>query len=104
MFPKSGMQAPHKVLLAAGGTGGHLNPAMILAQQLQRKGIEVFFMGGNLSKNRFFQDKPAPFFSVSVSPFKGVSSLPPIIRGIKESYHHLASILPTLVVGFGSFY
>ena len=34
-----------KVALAAGGTAGHINPALALAEELKRRGHEVSFYG-----------------------------------------------------------
>jgi len=35
-----------RIVIATGGTGGHLFPAQALAQQLKRRETEVIFMGG----------------------------------------------------------
>src|SRR5689334_8467095 len=34
-----------RVLIAAGGTGGHIIPALQVARELQRRGDEVLFVG-----------------------------------------------------------
>src|SRR5260221_11230603 len=34
-----------RVVIAAGGTGGHVIPALEVAQELQRRGAEVLFVG-----------------------------------------------------------
>ena len=34
-----------KVLIAAGGTGGHINPGIAIGKMLQAKGNEVIFVG-----------------------------------------------------------
>ena len=52
------MQKKHKnIIIAAGGTGGHLFPAQGLASHLQEKNSEysIVFMGKGLKTNRFFR-------------------------------------------------
>ena len=44
-----------KILIAAGGTGGHLFPAQDLAKSLRQKGAKITFAGFALKKNPFFQ-------------------------------------------------
>ena len=34
-----------KLMIMAGGTGGHVMPALAVAQSLEKKGVEVFWMG-----------------------------------------------------------
>ena len=34
-----------KIVLSGGGTAGHINPALALAEQLQARGHQVFFAG-----------------------------------------------------------
>ena len=45
-----------KVVITAGGTGGHLYPAQALAQQLKKlsPSREVLFVAGGLLTSRFF--------------------------------------------------
>ena len=56
-----------KVLIAAGGSGGHLLPAQKLAQLLKNN-AEVFFAGSGLSKNPFFQQGERVFKDIASSP------------------------------------
>ena len=43
-----------RVVLAVGGTGGHVLPAMQIGHQMEAEGYQVTYMGFGLSGNRFF--------------------------------------------------
>lgn len=99
-----------KVMLATGGTGGHVYPAMALADQLKQKEIDVLFTGGGLGKNRYFSREQYPFEEVSCGnprmskPFSAVFQLFKLIRGVLQSFRLISQFQPQLIVGFGSFY
>jgi UDP-N-acetylglucosamine--N-acetylmuramyl-(pentapeptide) pyrophosphoryl-undecaprenol N-acetylglucosamine transferase len=99
-----------KVLITAGGTGGHIYPAQGLAQQLKQHAVETLFVAGGLSSNRYFERSLFAYREVACSPifskhplkaFKGVSHL---VKGTYESLRIIKSYNPLLVIGFGSYY
>ncbi len=101
-----------KVVLAVGGTGGHLFPAQGLARQL-RDGVlaaEVVFIGPGLSTSRYFSSKEFCFIDIESatlfgkSPLGLVKALYKLFRGLCQALGHLRKERPSLVVGFGSFH
>lgn len=97
-----------KVLITAGGTGGHIYPALALADQLRGRhpGNEILFAGGNLSANRYFAEKKYAYKEVACAPMaRGVIRLiSDNLRGFSQSLRILKEFQPDVVVGFGSYY
>ena len=100
-----------RILITAGGTGGHLFPAQALARDLlQEKNIEVLFVGGGLSTNRCFNKESFAFKEIfSATPYLSnissiFKSLKIIAKGVMQSFKILSSFKPCLVVGFGSYH
>lgn len=101
-----------KILIASGGTGGHLFPAQALACDLLEKeeDVDILFVGGGLSTNRCFQKDRFPYQEIfSATPYltKLQTFLPAlwtIFKGVRQSFKIIKSYRPTLVVGFGSYH
>lgn len=101
-----------KVLITAGGTGGHLFPAQVLAKQLAHSDheCEVMFVGSGLKESSFFNSKKFSFREVpsgSLSlkrPFSALRSCQRIIQGVIESWRVLREFRADVVVGFGSYH
>lgn len=92
-----------KVLIAAGGTGGHLIPAQQLAELLlQKYPCEVLFAG--------FKLETSPYFNRSRFPFREVASAPlnrnplPLGRGFLDALRLIRRENPAVVAGFGSYH
>lgn len=101
-----------KVLISAGGTGGHLYPAQGLAQEMKKRdpSCELLFVAGGLKTSRHFDREQFSFREIACAPlisknplkvFKGLKNL---LKGTRESIAILKEFKPDVVVGFGSFY
>lgn len=98
-----------QIVIAAGGTGGHLFPAQSLAQELLERlpGSSVTFMAKGLAYNARFERSLYPFKDIAsgpIAPKKVVFSAFSILKGICQSVKALKKAKPDVVIGFGSYH
>lgn len=97
------------IMLAAGGTGGHLFPAFSLAEELARRGIAVDLMT-DMRGDRYGSDFPArKIYQVPAATHSGSNPLAAakavftLAKGVKAARHILSEVRPAAVVGFGGY-
>lgn len=106
------MKRKRRILITAGGTGGHIYPAQALAQQLVKlsERSEILFAAGGLSANRYFDRSRFAYREVSCAPlitknpFTLIKNGGVIIKGIWQGLQIIRQFRPHVVVGFGSYY
>lgn len=103
----TGAAAP--VVIAAGGTGGHLFPAEALAQELTRRGHRIVLVTDTRG-HEFAGSFPASeIIGVSAATFanKGligrIAAALAILGGVMSARAHLRRLRPLAVVGFGGY-
>lgn len=97
------------ILLAAGGTGGHLFPAEALAHELKERGWTVHLATDDRAE-RFAGHFPAaavhPIQSATMgskNPIAVLGAFWKIWRGVRQASAIIARIKPDAVVGFGGY-
>ncbi|PVZ71871.1 undecaprenyldiphospho-muramoylpentapeptide beta-N-acetylglucosaminyltransferase [Pelagibaculum spongiae] len=99
-----------RVLVMAGGTGGHIYPALAVAKNLTAKGWQVEWLGTPRGlENQLVPQAGFPLNHISVSGVrgKGVAGLLAapwkILKSCLQARKLLKQLKPDLVIGFGGF-
>ena len=99
----------HKILLAAGGTGGHMFPAQSLAEHLKSEGWDVALMTdvrGQKHSGRIPADKIIEVQAASISPrrpFQALKGILKLAKGVRQAKAFIRDWQPDIVVGFGGY-
>ena len=97
------------ILLAAGGTGGHLFPAEALAHELIERGWKVHLATDRRAERYSGQFPAADIHAIpsatlgSKNPVAVISAFWKIWQGVREASRIIARIKPEAVVGFGGY-
>lgn len=96
---ENAQKPPLKILIATGGTAGHLFPAKELKKALEKE--TVLFAGYRLTSSAFFEQS-LPFKEVSSS--SSLKKWPKLIKGFFQAFFLQLKFRADVVVGFGSFH
>jgi UDP-N-acetylglucosamine--N-acetylmuramyl-(pentapeptide) pyrophosphoryl-undecaprenol N-acetylglucosamine transferase len=103
------MTGVQSIMLAAGGTGGHLFPAFALAEELKRRGIAVDLMtdmrgdryGSGFPARQVYQVPSATL--ASRAPSDIVKTAGALARGTRAAFSILGAVRPSAIIGFGGY-
>ena len=103
------MTEPRPVMLAAGGTGGHLFPAFALAEELGRRGLAVELVTDQRG-DRYGADFPArrtyrlPAATLTGrSPVAAARTAVTLTRAVSAALRLIKAAKPMAVIGFGGY-
>ncbi|GGX46695.1 undecaprenyldiphospho-muramoylpentapeptide beta-N-acetylglucosaminyltransferase [Saccharospirillum salsuginis] len=99
-----------RVLIMAGGTGGHIFPAMAVAETLQAEGYAVSWLGANRGMEKELVPKAGyDFQGLAVSAWQGgglvrkVKAPINLVSALWQALGILKRLKPVAVIGFGGY-
>ncbi len=103
------MQDKPSIVVAAGGTGGHLFPAFSLAEEMKRRGFDVDLITDPRGENYQQQTPVRSIYAVPAATLKGKNPLSiaktmmTLQKGRSKAKAVLQEIQPKVVIGFGGY-
>ena len=98
------------VMILAGGTGGHIYPALAVAEHLRAEGVALSWLGSAQSMEaRIVPRHDIPFSAVKVAGLRGKGVLGWLVapfmiaKATLQAMHVLQEVRPGVVLGMGGF-
>ncbi len=88
-----------KIILAAGGTGGHVYTATAVGEELAKRGYKVMFMTDKRG-TKYLKDN---YKVIAAASPNGLKAMPLLSYGILQSLLYLIYRRPKIVIGFGGY-
>ena len=99
-----------KIIIAAGGTGGHIIPAISIAKELMKEGVQILFVGnGNSMEQKLAEKYKIDFAEISVQKFYRKITFAhfkfpfKLIKSIIDSKKIIRNFKPDAFLGTGGF-
>jgi UDP-N-acetylglucosamine--N-acetylmuramyl-(pentapeptide) pyrophosphoryl-undecaprenol N-acetylglucosamine transferase len=100
---------PSRIVIAAGGTAGHVVPALAVADALRARGAEVTFIGGERAEAQLVPAAGYPLHTIAVAglhrrnPLRAARALVLAVRAFVRARALLGQLRPDAVMGGGGY-
>lgn len=93
-----------KVVITTGGTGGHIYPALAVAEELKNRGSEVVFIGSQQRMEAtLVPQKNIKFIGVNIPVPRRFRDTLRYIKSIFTTFNIIRKEKPDIIVGFGNY-
>ena len=100
---------PPRIVIAAGGTAGHVVPALAVADALRARGAEVTFIGGERAEAQLVPAAGYPLHTIAVAgldrgnPLRAARALALAVKAFLRARALLGELRPDAVMGGGGY-
>lgn len=98
-----------KVIVTAGGTGGHIYPALGVIEELQKKKVDILYIGTNdRMESKLVPEKGIDYIGIDATGLsknvkKSLKALKQSLNGYKKCISIMKEYKPDYVIGFGGY-
>ncbi|ANH78703.1 undecaprenyldiphospho-muramoylpentapeptide beta-N-acetylglucosaminyltransferase [Candidatus Chlamydia sanziniae] len=99
-----------KIVLAVGGSGGHIVPALATRETFSNQGIETLLLGKGLEQHPSLYQQEINYKEIPsdsplvINPLKLMRRTLSIYSGYRKAHRELKLFEPDFVIGFGSYH
>lgn len=98
------MRRLKKVILTTGGTGGHIYPALSVAEGLKKRGIDVLFVGTSIRMEKDIVPKAGfRFIGLDIAPPRTIKNIFGYLKGVIKGIGIVWKEKPDVIIGFGNY-
>ncbi|MCB1827971.1 MAG: undecaprenyldiphospho-muramoylpentapeptide beta-N-acetylglucosaminyltransferase [Coxiellaceae bacterium] len=98
-----------RVLMIAGGTGGHIFPALAVARALRREGFDLQWLGSRVGMESQLVGSEFPLSTISIKAIRGKGLVTKLLSPVRllqatwQAWRTIKKLNPDVVVGMGGF-
>ena len=93
-----------KVIFTTGGTGGHIYPALAVADELKNREVDCMFVGTIHRMERDLIPRAGyKFIGLDIIPFNSIRGIVKLLKATVEAFKILRKEKPDAVFGFGNY-
>lgn len=93
-----------KIIITTGGTGGHIYPALAVAEEFKKREIEVIFVGSNSRMEKTIVPNAGyKFIGLDILPPRTLMNIVKFIFGIVKAIKIVMVEKPDAILGFGNY-